>query len=75
MGPSGTGAAVRTPRIRQDGLYLSHLVGVDGYQGVRRALRYHRANLRWQACMAAPFLAGDDHFGTDSALHLAWEVA
>lgn len=67
-------AGVHTWRIWRDGLDLFHVVEVDDYQAMRRALADHPANVPWQARMAALLDVQDDYSGEDRGVSLVWEL-
>lgn len=68
-------AGVGNWRIWRSGRDLFHLVEVEDYQAMRRALADHPANVPWQACMAELLEVQDDYSGNDSGLPLVWELA
>ncbi|NYD77732.1 L-rhamnose mutarotase [Arthrobacter cupressi] len=67
-------AGVRNWRIWRSCLELFHLVEVDDYQAMRRALADHPANVPWQARMAKLLAVEDDYSGTDSGIPKVWEL-
>lgn len=67
-------AGVHTWRIWRDGLDLFHVVEVEDYQAMRRALADHPANVPWQARMAALLDVPDDYSGDDRGVSLVWEL-
>ncbi|WP_158887773.1 L-rhamnose mutarotase [Amycolatopsis anabasis] len=67
-------AGVRAWRIWRDGLDLFHVVEVEDYRAMRRALAAHPANVAWQARMAELLDVEDDYSGDDSGLGLVWEL-
>jgi L-rhamnose mutarotase len=67
-------AGVRTWRIWRDGLDLFHVVEVDDYQAMRRALRDDPVNVAWQARMDELLDVPDDYSGDDRGLHRVWEL-
>jgi L-rhamnose mutarotase len=67
-------AGVRSWRIWRDGRDLFHVVEVEDYQGMRRFLRDHPANVPWQARMAELLEVEDDYSGDDMGLHQVWEL-
>jgi L-rhamnose mutarotase len=67
-------AGVHSWRIWRDGRDLFHVVEVDDYHRMRDLLREHPANVPWQARMAELLEVTDDYSGTDSGLHLVWEL-
>ncbi|WP_407642683.1 L-rhamnose mutarotase [Actinokineospora alba] len=67
-------AGVHTWRIWRDGLDLFHVVEVDDYHAMRRALADHPANVPWQARMAALLDVPDDYSGDDRGVPLVWEL-
>lgn len=67
-------AGVRSWQIWRDGLDLFHLVEVDDYRAMRRALADHPANVAWQGRMAELLDITDDYSGEDNGLHQVWEL-
>ncbi|MDA3647815.1 L-rhamnose mutarotase [Saccharopolyspora indica] len=67
-------AGVRSWRIWRDGLDLFHVVEVEDYQAMRRALRDHPANVAWQARMSELLAVADDYSGGDTGLRQVWEL-
>lgn len=67
-------AGVHTWRIWRDGLDLFHVVEVEDYQAMRRALADHPANVPWQARMAGLLDVADDYSGDDRGVSLVWEL-
>lgn len=67
-------AGVHQWRIWRDGLDLFHLVEVEDYQAMRRALREHPANVVWQERMAELLELPDSYSGDDRGLALVWEL-
>lgn len=61
-------------RIWRSGQELFHLVEVEDYQAMRRALADHPANVPWQARMAEMLEVQDDYSGNDSGIPLVWEL-
>ncbi|MDQ0030063.1 L-rhamnose mutarotase [Arthrobacter bambusae] len=68
-------AGVANWRIWRSGQELFHLVEVEDYQAMRRALADHPANVPWQARMAELLEVQDDYSGNDSGIPLVWELA
>jgi L-rhamnose mutarotase len=68
-------AGVHDWRIWRDGVHLFHLVDVDDYQAMRRALRDDPANVNWQATMVPLQAVPDDYSGGDNGLRLVWSLA
>ncbi|UVJ39347.1 L-rhamnose mutarotase [Arthrobacter sp. CJ23] len=68
-------AGVGNWRIWRSGQDLFHLVDVEDYQAMRRALAGHPANVPWQARMAELLEVQDDYSGNDSGIKLVWELA
>jgi len=68
------GAGVRNWRIWRSGLDLFHVVDVEDYQAMRRALADHPANVPWQARMAELLEVQDDYSGNDSGIPKVWEL-
>lgn len=67
-------AGVRNWRIWRSGQDLFHLVEVDDYQSMRRALADHPANVPWQARMAELLEVQDDYSGNDRGIPKVWEL-
>ncbi|WP_052864368.1 L-rhamnose mutarotase [Streptomyces niger] len=67
-------AGVHAWRIWRDGLDLFHLVEVEDYRAMRRALADHPANIPWQARMAGLLDVPDSYAGDDHGLDLVWEL-
>jgi L-rhamnose mutarotase len=67
-------SGVQNWRIWRSGQDLFHLVEVDNYQEMRRALADHPANVPWQARMAELLEIEDDYSGKDSGIPLVWEM-
>ncbi len=67
-------AGVRSWEIWRDGLDLFHLVEVEDYQAMRRALADHPANIPWQAKMAELLDVQDDYSGNDLGIGKVWEL-
>ncbi|BAS15557.1 L-rhamnose mutarotase [Arthrobacter sp. Hiyo8] len=67
-------AGVGNWRIWRSGQELFHLVEVEDYQAMRRALADHPANVPWQARMAEMLEVQDDYSGNDSGIPLVWEL-
>lgn len=67
-------AGVRNWRIWRSGQDLFHVVEVDDYQAMRRALADHPANVPWQARMAELLEVQDDYSGNDSGIQKVWEL-
>src|SRR4029453_2377790 len=63
-------AGVRNWRIWRSGDELFHLVEVQDYQAMRRALADHPANVPWQARMAELLAVQDDYSGNDRGIPL-----
>ena len=68
------GAGVLNWRIWRSGLDLFHVVDVDDYQAMRRALADHPANVPWQLRMAELLEVQDDYSGNDSGIQKVWEL-
>jgi L-rhamnose mutarotase len=62
-------------RIWRDGLHLFHLIDVDDYQAMRRALASDPANQRWQATVAPLLDVPDDYSGSDDGLAEVWRLS
>lgn len=67
-------AGVHNWRIWRSGQDLFHVVDVDDYQAMRRALADHPANVPWQARMAELLEVQDDYSGNDSGIRKVWEL-
>lgn len=67
-------AGVHRWEIWRDGVDLFHLVEVEDYQAMRRALANHPANIPWQAKMAELLDVQDDYSGNDLGLGKVWEL-
>jgi L-rhamnose mutarotase len=67
-------AGVHRWRIWRSGRDLFHLVEVEDYHAMRRALRDHPANVPWQARMAELLEVQDSYAGDDDGLGLVWEL-
>ncbi|WP_304454353.1 L-rhamnose mutarotase [Nocardiopsis sp. YSL2] len=77
--PPGLETAIRRAgvhgwRIWRDGRDLFHVVDVEDYQAMRRALRDHPENVPWQARMAELLEVEDDYSGHDGGIPLVWEL-
>ncbi|HEV8557466.1 MAG TPA: L-rhamnose mutarotase [Actinophytocola sp.] len=77
--PTDLDAALRTAGVHRweiwrDGLDLFHLVEVEDYQAMRRALADHPANVPWQTRMAELLDVPDDYSGTDLGIGKVWEL-
>lgn len=70
-----TAAGVRDWRIWRDGVHLFHLVDVDDYQVMRRALADHPANVAWQAQVNPLLDQPDDYSGNDNGIGFVWSLA
>jgi L-rhamnose mutarotase len=67
-------AGVHSWRIWRDGRDLFHVIEVDDYQAMRRALADHPANVPWQARMAELLEIQDDYSGKDKGIKQVWEL-
>jgi L-rhamnose mutarotase len=67
-------AGVHSWEIWRDGQDLFHLVEVEDYQAMRRALADHSANIPWQARMAELLEVQDDYSGDDLGIGKVWEL-
>ena len=67
-------AGVHSWEIWRDGRELFHLVEVEDYQAMRRALADHPANVPWQATMAELLDVQDDYSGDDLGIGKVWEL-
>lgn len=67
-------SGVHSWRIWRDGRDLFHLVEVEDYQAMRRALRDHPANVPWQQRMAELLDVPDSYEGDDRGIPLVWAL-
>lgn len=67
-------AGVHSWRIWRDGQDLFHVVEVEDYQAMRRAMADHPANRPWQARMAELLEIEDDYSGNDKGIKQVWEL-
>ncbi|WP_190821216.1 L-rhamnose mutarotase [Saccharopolyspora pogona] len=67
-------AGVHSWRIWRDGQDLFHVVEVEDYRAMRRALRDHPVNVAWQATMSELLAVEDDYSGADTGLKQVWEL-
>ncbi|WP_166348463.1 L-rhamnose mutarotase [Phytoactinopolyspora limicola] len=67
-------AGVHGWRIWRSGRDLFHLVEVDDYRAMRRALSNHPANVPWQTRMAELLEMPDSYAGDDDGLRLVWAL-
>ncbi len=67
-------AGVHSWEIWRDGPDLFHLVEVEDYQAMRKALADHPANIPWQAKMAELLDVRDDYSGNDLGIKKVWEL-
>lgn len=68
------GAGVHEWRIWRSGRHLFHLVEVDDYRAMRRALADLPANLAWQATVAPFMEVADDYAGDDDGIAEVWRL-
>lgn len=67
-------AGVRGWTIWRSGRDLFHLVEVDDYAAMRRALADDPVNVAWQGQMADLLEVEDDYSGDDHGLHQVWTL-
>jgi L-rhamnose mutarotase len=67
-------AGVHSWEIWRDGVDLFHVVEVEDYQAMRRALAEHPANIPWQAKMAELLDVRDDYSGNDLGIGKVWQL-
>jgi L-rhamnose mutarotase len=67
-------AGVHEWRIWRDGQDLFHLVTVQDYRAMRRALRDHPANVAWQATVGPLHEVADSYAGDDDGIGLVWAL-
>lgn len=67
-------SGVHSWEIWRDGQDLFHVVEVEDYQAMRRALADHPANIPWQAKMSELLAIEDDYSGNDLGLTKVWEL-
>lgn len=67
-------AGVQEWRIWRDGTDLFHLVDVEDYRAMRRALAEDPVNQQWQRRLRPFFTVADDYSGTDDGLRLLWAL-
>lgn len=65
---------VRGWSIWRSGRELFHLVEVDDYSAMRRALADDPVNVLWQGRMAELLEVEDDYSGDDSGIPLVWTL-
>lgn len=70
-----TTAGVSDWRIWRDGVHLFHLVDVDDYQAMRRALADDPVNAEWQAQVNPLLDQPDDYSGDRTVLGFVWSLA
>lgn len=62
-------------RIYRDGVHLFHLIEVEDYRAMRRALAEDPDNLAWQAQVAPLLDVPDDYSGDDDGLREVWRLS
>ena len=68
-------SGVREWSIWRDGVHLFHLVDVDEYRTMRRALADLEVNQEWQATVA-PFMdVADSYEGNDHGIEHVWDLS
>ena len=67
-------AGVRDWRIWRDGRDLFHLIDVEDYQEMRRALAADPVNAEWQALVNPLLAQPDDYSGNDDGLTRLWSL-
>ncbi|WP_415854899.1 L-rhamnose mutarotase [Sinomonas sp. G460-2] len=67
-------AGVRDWRIWRSGEELFHLVEVEDYQAMRRALAEDPVNAAWQERMSALLAVEDDYSGDDHGIERVWRL-
>ena len=78
--PAAVAAALRAHgvtewQIWRDGVHLFHLIAVDDYRAMRRALASDPANVEWQATVAPLLDIPDDYSGDDDGLPVVWRLS
>ncbi|MCC8907795.1 L-rhamnose mutarotase [Curtobacterium sp. GD1] len=68
-------AGVQDWTIWRDGQDLVHLVEVDDYRAMRRALADDPVNAEWQAVVNPLLEADDDYSGSDDGIPRVWSLA
>ncbi|MDQ4504099.1 L-rhamnose mutarotase [Sinomonas sp. ASV322] len=67
-------AGVHDWRIWRSGEELFHLVEVEDYQAMRRALADDPVNVAWQERMSALLAVEDDYSGDDHGIERVWRL-
>ena len=67
-------AGVLNWRIWRSGQELFHLVDVQDYQAMRRALAEDPVNVAWQERMSTLLAVEDDYSGDDRGIPKVWEM-
>lgn len=67
-------AGVTSWRIWRSGRELFHLLEVQDYRAMRRALAADPVNILWQGRMAELLEIADDYSGSDSGIKQVWEL-
>ncbi|MFJ7289064.1 L-rhamnose mutarotase [Curtobacterium sp. NPDC098951] len=68
-------AGVRDWTIWRDGQDLVHLVEVEDYRAMRKALADDPVNAEWQAVVNPLLEADDDYSGSDDGIPRVWSLA
>jgi L-rhamnose mutarotase len=68
-------AGVHDWTIWRDGQDLVHLIEVDDYRAMRRALASDPVNAAWQDVVNPLLEADDDYSGNDDGVPLVWTLA
>ena len=68
-------AGVQDWTIWRDGQDLVHLVEVDDYRAMRKALADDPVNAEWQAVVNPLLEADDDYSGSDDGIPRVWSLA
>jgi L-rhamnose mutarotase len=68
-------AGVHDWRIWRAGVHLFHLIDVEDYQGMRRALADDPDNVIWQAQVNPLLDEPDDFSGDDAGITQVWSLA
>ncbi|WP_125616061.1 L-rhamnose mutarotase [Specibacter cremeus] len=67
-------AGVTDWHIWRSGRELFHVVEVDDYRAMRRALATNPVNIAWQAVMGELLEVEDDYTGLDRGLPTVWKL-
>jgi L-rhamnose mutarotase len=68
-------AGVHDWTIWRDGQDLVHLIEVEDYRAMRRALADDPVNVEWQAVVNPLLEADDDYSGNDDGVPRVWSLA